>query len=683
MKNIISTIVILTLILISVSTVSALCTVTLDKTSYNQQETIVAQMTCSEVAEKNDVYNLTWINETGSTVETDTGTTPSQVDTNFFQTYTIPSDYVSENGVNITATLTGGDTEGSDFANVTTASSSSLIITDIKLTSNILIGKLASIEADVIDENNKKIDNALCRVEVLDENNKPVNTLQSSTSISGEIAFSTTVSSKSLDEGSEYLLEIHCTCGIVNTSIGCYDEDGLAISPSTGETEFPILMGTWITVNTVTDKDGYNPGKSMTICANITNPEDRSRQDVDIVYSYRCDGEDSGTNRILVDTHSESRAISSNLTQMQCNAFIIPIDDIIEQGATECYASTDVNVLDKAGNVVVSYHTTSQGFNISISSIHVEPTWFRTNRTNYFSNITYEDFNVGVKDLHLIIKSSDFGIFGDFRDLDSYYVYYANGTEFTGETTVFHHAHPIRINTAGEGEGIQIGRDFEIEIKNINTTLNENFTVYIKFVDFENRQTEALEGIENKTGTFHLDVECPIEATIGEEMDCAITAYIEEAQLVEKEVDFTCYIQTDEGRLSSSNFNQMITRTHQTFHRKFLVQESLAENKEYVLQCEAGYYNFGSRTDTFFDTFIATDPREGEEEIGGLPAVVQIEEEKDIVEKVIDKIIKIKNEGLPLYVNIIIGVAILFIIIFMICVIIIAVKNKRRKRKDL
>lgn len=683
MKNTISTIIILTLILISISTVSAVCTVTLDKESYNQKETITAQMTCSGVAEKLDDYNLTWTNQTGAILEIDSGITPAQVDTNFFQTYIIPSDYVSENGINITATLSGGDTEGSDFANVTTASSSSLIITDIEITSDVLIGKLVSATANIIDENDKKIDNALCRIKVLDENNKPVNTLPPETSINGEISFSTTVSSKSLDEGAEYVFGIDCTCGIENTSIGCYDEDGASISPSTGGVEYPVSMGTWLTVNTVTNKDLYEIIDQMTICANITNPENRDRQELHIIYTYRCDGNDSGTNRILIDTHSEHRAISANKTQMQCNDFYIPIDNIIEQGATECYASTDVSVLDKAGDVAISYHTLSPQFNITIDHIHIEPKWFRTNRTNYFSNITYDNFDVGVKDIHIIMKNSDFGGFGDFKDVENYSVYYSNGTKFTGETSLFHHVHPFRINTRGGAEDVVIERDFELEIIGVNTTLEENFTVYIDFVNFEERQTDALEGIENKTGTFHLDVECPIEAPIGEEMDCAITAYIEETQLVEKEVDFTCYIQTEEGRLSSSNFNQMITRTNQTFHRKFLVQENLAENKEYVLQCEAGYYNFGSRIDTFYDTFIVTDPREGEEEIGGLPSVVEAEEEKGILEKTEDKITKIINEGLPLYVNIIISIVILFVILFIICVVIIVVKNKRRKRKDL
>jgi len=125
------------------------------------------------------------------------------------------------------------------------------------------------------------------------------------------------------------------------------------------------------------------------------------------------------------------------------------------------------------------------------------------------------------------------------------------------------------------------------------------------------RKTEALEGIENKTGTFHFDVDCPATAEKNEEMDCKIIAFIEDSQLIQKEVDFTCYISTTQERLSSLNFNQMITRIPQTFNRKFLVTNDLAPGEAYTLQCEAGYYNLGLRTDRFFDTFIVTETIHG------------------------------------------------------------------------
>ena len=72
--------------------------------------------------------------------------------------------------------------------------------------------------------------------------------------------------------------------------------------------------------------------------------------------------------------------------------------------------------------------------------------------------------------------------------------------------------------------------------------LDEQFNVTIELENFEERSTSALEGIENKTGTFHLEIDCPITGEIGELLQCNLIAQIEDPQLVSKEVDFTCYI---------------------------------------------------------------------------------------------------------------------------------------------
>ena len=114
-------------LLFSLSLVSAVCTVTFDKTfpdSYNPSSTITATKSCSEVTEKNTAYTLTWTNETGSTLEIDLGTTPNSVGVSFFNTYIITSAYSG----NITATLTGTDLEGSAVANVSGSDTNSLII---------------------------------------------------------------------------------------------------------------------------------------------------------------------------------------------------------------------------------------------------------------------------------------------------------------------------------------------------------------------------------------------------------------------------------------------------------------------------------------------------------------------------------------------------------------------------
>jgi len=94
---------------------------------------------------------------------------------------------------------------------------------------------------------------------------------------------------------------------------------------------------------------------------------------------------------------------------------------------------------------------------------------------------------------------------------------------------------------------------------------------------YENRSATALEGIENKTGTFHLDVNCPSSGTIGSEIACVITAYVEDSQTVQKEVDFTCYISDGTNSYSSTNFNQMITRNALSMSRTFAIPSTFSD----------------------------------------------------------------------------------------------------------
>lgn len=119
------------------------------------------------------------------------------------------------------------------------------------------------------------------------------------------------------------------------------------------------------------------------------------------------------------------------------------------------------------------------------------------------------------------------------------------------------------------------------------------------------REVEALEGIENKTGTFHLDIECPSTGTISQDIQCTLTAYVEDSQIMEKEVDFTCYISDGTSQYSSINFNQMITKNAFTTIRNFAIPSTFNSGQQYVLQCHADYYNLGSRRDSFYDTFTA------------------------------------------------------------------------------
>jgi len=110
-------------------------------------------------------------------------------------------------------------------------------------------------------------------------------------------------------------------------------------------------------------------------------------------------------------------------------------------------------------------------------------------------------------------------------------------------------------------------------------------------------QATALEGIENKTGTFHFDIDCPTSTTSGD-ITCTITGYVESGEF-QKETDFDCYV--DEG-ISPLNFNTMIGTTPYITTKTFSTSGLTFD--QHTVTCKANYYNLGSRTDTFSDSFI-------------------------------------------------------------------------------
>lgn len=372
------------LLLFSLTFVSAVCTLTLDKTLYNQGDTATVTAICTEnPAEKNIAYTINWTNSSGQQIQIDTGTTPSVISTNFFETFIIPLDYVATNGTVLNVNMTGTGLEGTDTATVQSATSSSLILGDFKITSTILVGRLVGIEFDVKDENDKKIDNAKCRMEVLDSDGNPANVIPPDFSVDGEVAFYTIVSSKGLNEGSEYTLSVHCGCGIANTSIGCVDEDGLAISASFGSSQFPFSVNTWLNVNTVTDRSEYIMKNEITICANLTNVIFDKRIPIEIFHQVRCsagvdNNADLDRTLIIFDNgEPDERGISVGTTQMQCKKFQIPESKYLQGMSSQCYASTTVWVLNAERDKIMSYSTTSPVFNITSTELNINPDWQR------------------------------------------------------------------------------------------------------------------------------------------------------------------------------------------------------------------------------------------------------------------------------------------------------------------
>ena len=94
----------------------------------------------------------------------------------------------------------------------------------------------------------------------------------------------------------------------------------------------------------------------------------------------------------------DERGISPNTTQMQCKRFIIPEPKYLQGKTSECYASTEVKVLDETNNEILSYHTTSTMFNLTSDELNLISDWQRINKTHFNSIINlsapqYSNFN--------------------------------------------------------------------------------------------------------------------------------------------------------------------------------------------------------------------------------------------------------------------------------------------------
>lgn len=389
-----------------------------------------------------------------------------------------------------------------------------------------------------------------------------------------------------------------------------------------------------------TNKNSYYTGDHLHICANISNNFD-TRVEFEILYNYRC-GENnshSSTERSLLGEYKEFRAISPGISQFQCASLDIPYENHLLYKTTSCYASVTVkspyiNTFDNKKSITGSvFNVTDFGMypeyevDPSYPLVRLFPDWRRfddlidgVSKSYYRAKINITALQETTLDPEGIINDSDWDVYTIFSDKmpDLIEIYNFSG-EYLNGSFIDNSVENKALTWKHQGE--LYGRD-AIGIENVNFSdpLDDYFVLKVWFEDFEERQTEALEnqssssersaaaleGIENKTGTFHLDVNCPSQGNLGEDLTCNITAQVEDSQIVEKEVDFTCYITGDGNIYSSTNFNQMVNRTSITLTRDFPLPTTLSSGTEYILQCYADYYNFGSRKDSFYDTFYTS-----------------------------------------------------------------------------
>jgi hypothetical protein len=621
-----------------ISFASAICTVTFDKSDYVATETVDAAITCGHALEKNKDYSVNWTNSSGALVHQDNGTTPGTIGQLFYEDYTLPSGYLGT----INATLSGDEMEGNDTANVTALGAGGneniLVITDSSFGGG-YIGLVASIHATVKDENSKKISGGKCIISVWSNDESQMINSKEAFIVNGEVKVSAITSAERVEENTQYAYKIICYCGSAGGATECIDEDGNNVNNSVGSTKDFLETKTWLNVNTVVDKTNYEMKGDLFICANITNVNYTKRIPLHIFYQVKCssggDNDDNTDRALIIEDKLDDmsiRGISTNETQMQCKRFTIPESVHLQGRNSQCYASTNVWVVNDLNQEIFGYSTTSSVFNITSNELNLEPDWQLVNptRINSIVNLSSSSFNdyngTGIGNIDLKLHS-EIGELDIIEALDLFNLISNVTVQNLTGNLIRHIDYELEYT---EEDNI------EIELYNVDLSKTSGvgwWNITLDFRNLELRQTEALEGIENKTGTFHLDVNCPSSGTIGSDMDCIITAYVEDSQTVQKEVDFTCYISDGITQYSSVNFNQMITQNAVSLSRTFAIPSTFNGGTQYVLQCHANYYNLGSRKDSFYDTFIASSPR-GISGIGGERApitggVVDEKEKKD------------------------------------------------------
>lgn len=631
--------------------VNSTITQSLNKQTYYSGEVATLTYSCSgtDITPVKPIQ-FRWFNASGYLLQTNLGTCSAS---NQFVTYSIPLGSNSTNA-NVSSNTSLGSTALSWF-NISSINNNDLVINSFSFPNSIFLGKNLGIGFTVADKNNSKVTNAYCRVRITKGGTSPL-IIREAYVIDGVGAVEVNLDPNSFEEGVSYIASIRCECPLANSSQNyCYDENSNPIYGSYGSAQAPFSISQWLNIQTFVDQSNYRQKEEIFICANVTNLYTENYTLLtQLNYLVRCSAgmdnyQDLDRAIIISDSpdNPDLRGIPFNSTRMQCKRFVIPEPRYLQGRTSQCFASTYVSVLyEQVNKIMKSYRTDSSIFNITLSDgLQIQPDWQRLSTYQWnsiinLSDSSYNDWNgTGIANIDLrvdkvitellstsqfILPRIDSNIMYNSKYIKNWTSYYCNGTLI-------------------QESGLEINDDgnLELELRNVNITNSpvNCFNITINFNDFEERQVKslegtntslysssgylsgintslynstgslyrsalALEGIENKTGTFHLSVDCPVYGYRENNMVCNINAKVEDSQLVEKEVKFTCWIADGTDKISSISFNQMINKTLLTIPKSFNIPNRLILEKEYVLQCEALYYNFASRTDSFYDTFI-------------------------------------------------------------------------------
>lgn len=589
-------------------------------------------------SEKNQAFNFTFYNDTAQTeVITGcsfTGTTQNSPDPiNIIQGCTIPSNWGESNTSIVNFSLTDLETEVLFRFNVSATKSFQLVIDDILKEEKCYIGEHCGFRWTVSKKDSgNPILGAVCRGDILElqgGNLVPI-AVQGSrgaeptviSKFGGHTMLSPLLTKEAVREDTNYILEIRCDC--LPGSTACIDNTGAVIVNSNSTsglfgvttTTLPVLK--WLSTSTVTNLTEMELKQTNTVSVNITNNRTDIRVPLEITFDCRINGDDDSTKRIRspfffpeCQTFGECtvlRGINPDTTQQQATDFIVTEHPFLQGINSEAYCTTTVRVVDIIDEVI-SYSTTSTVFFINSSELNLEADWqlispTKLNTIINLSDSKYSNFNgkgLGNIDIRLHSNSGEISIIKSINLFNLIKnITITNLTDTLIRHVDFELEYLEDDNAEIELRGVDLSKDSDISWWNIT----------IEFYDFDKRGTEALEGIENKTGTFKFVIDCP--PTGDNVMTCTVSAQVEDSQTVQKEVDFDCYILDGEGsKTSPLNFNQMVTQSEVKLIKTFNLGTTLLDNKEYAVTCEAHYYNLGSRTDTFSDSFLVKQKTSG------------------------------------------------------------------------
>ena len=386
--------------------VSALCTVTFDKSVYAPLEVITASMKCDDDNEKSKIYALTWYNQSGQVEQIDAGTTPALADTFFFDTFTIPWSLNASGG---SAVLTGTNLEGHDNFTVE-EDANNLILTFLSVSDYILIGKTAGGKFLVTDSNNNLVNGAECEMSVEDGAGIPQGVIfRDIVTYEGVATAFGLVPNEGIIERQNNVMNMQCN----------YDSTGDGIDDKSGSVLAPFTVDSWLIVNTLTDKDQYVIGEEIFICANVSGKTYALDIHSHIRYQFRCSAYDedyNGTDRALImsdDDEPDFRIIEFNVSKMQCKRFIIPSPKYMQGHNNTCYASTTVSVIDEKDNILMQYIERGEDVCVCANTLELVSDWEKKSPNLYASTINlssnkYDDYNgTGIGDINFIIYRSE------------------------------------------------------------------------------------------------------------------------------------------------------------------------------------------------------------------------------------------------------------------------------------